>query len=216
MIDKDFADFFQHCLENTFRLKTSRFLEAPHGLSKNNFNRISLYSKKVCEYLKNTYQVSFKEESWRVPDTIKKADKSLMGVYLRGFADSQGSVGKRSIILASSNYEGLKEIKSLVDLFNIRSTLYKTEDGFIIGIYGRNSLETFNKEIGFTIKRKSEKLSKLLLSYKRLMMPSREIDAKMPEIINFLNDGNYKTTAAQKFGLHRLTIARRLKEMGVD
>ena len=211
VIDKDFADFFQYCLENTFRLETSRFLEPPHSLSKNYFYRVSLYSKKVCEYLKNNYKVSFKEGSWRIPDAIKKADKPLIGVYLRAFADSQGSVGKRSIVLASSNLEGLKEIKMLLDLFHIRSTLYSTEDGFIIGIYGRNSLELFSKEIGFTIKRKSEKLNKLLLSYKRLVMPSREIDAKMPEKISFLNEGNYKTTAAKKFGMHRLTIARRLK-----
>ena len=216
VIDKDFADYFQYCLENTFRLKTSRSLEAPHGLSNNNFHRVSLYSKKVREYLYKKYEVHFKEGSWRIPKAVKETNLNVIGSYLRGFADSQGSVGKRAIALASSNFEGMKEIKSLLDLFNIRSTLYKTEDGFIIAIYGRESLEIFNKEIGFAIKRKSEKLNNLLLSYKRLMVPSRIVDAKMPEIIRFLKEGNYKTLAAKKFGLHRLTITRRLKEMGVD
>ncbi len=212
VIDKDFADFFQHCLESTFRLKTSRFLEAPHGWSNNNFHRVSLYSKKVREYLIKTYNVSFKEESWRVPNIIKNSSKERMGFYLRGFADSQGSVGKRSVVLASSNMEGIKEIKLLIDLFGIRSTLYKTKDGFIIAIYGRKSLEIFDKEVGFSIKRKSDKLNKLLMSYKRNTTPRRVIDAKMPDIIKYLNEGNFKTDAARTFGVHSSTISRRLKE----
>jgi intein-encoded DNA endonuclease-like protein len=216
VIDKDFADFFQYCLESTFRLKTSRILEAPHALSKNYFYRVSLYSKKVCEYLRKTYNIDFKEDNWRVPNQIKNSDKDLIGVYLKGFADSQGSVGKRDLSMSSGNFIGLKEIKLLFDTFQIRSTFYQDKDCFKIAIYGRKSLEIFNEKIGFSLKRKADKLNRLLSSYKRNTIPRRVLDEKMPEIIKYLNEGNYKTNAARIFGVHRLTIARRLKVMGVD
>ncbi|MBS3160565.1 hypothetical protein J4213_02585 [Candidatus Woesearchaeota archaeon] len=214
VIDKDFADYFQFCLEKVFRLRTSNKLEGPSGLGKNPRYRVKLYSKKICEYLTKRYKVNFKEESWRIPEIIKESNEEIKGAYLSGFSDSQGHVSKREIILASKNVDGLKEIKCLLDSLDILFTL--SENKGIISIYGKNSFEIFNNKIGFATKRKADKLICIINSYKRNMTPKKIINNKMIEIIKYLKEGNTKLQASKIFGVHRLTISKKLKEMGVD
>ena len=131
-----------------------------------------LRSKRVVEDLLS-YTQSFKTFEWTVPEVIKLASKDIQSSFIRGFADSEGSVKNRhrnrELTLCSGNFEGLEGVRQmLLSTFGINSYYIKRKTSvFVIAISDYRSLEKFRNEIGFIIKRKQEKLEAGLAHYKR-------------------------------------------------
>ena len=131
-----------------------------------------LRSKLVVEDLLK-YASSYKTFEWEVPQEILSASKELQAQFVKGFADSEGSVKNRhrnrELTLCSGNFEGLEGIRQiLLSTFGINSHYTKRKTSvFVITISDYCSLETFQNEIGFIIKRKQEKLEAGLAYYKR-------------------------------------------------
>jgi hypothetical protein len=162
-VDKDFIDYFALCIKKVYCLNpVTKLLKWRKGDTQPHY-KVILYSKAACEDLLN-YEVSFREESWRVPNVIKNAPDEIKAKYLQGFADSQGCVSlDKAILLSSKNIEGLKEIKQLFNDLKIKTWYGKIG----LGITNRIFLNEFNEKVGFVIKRKQDRLINVLGSYIR-------------------------------------------------
>jgi intein-encoded DNA endonuclease-like protein len=99
---------------------------------------------------------------------LKKTDnKKIIGSYLKGCFDSDGSVDKnrnRIRFSDSKNYviHYLKKLKIKYTFNLLKRKNRKTL--FIIRIYGKDNLLNFHKYIGFSIKRKQKRLENLVFN----------------------------------------------------
>ncbi len=209
VIDKDFVIKFKACLERIYGLKCSFRKEIPSGWGNKSRYRVVLYSRNVVKDLEK-YGVGFKEGNWRIPDIIKKTSKNLKMEYISAFCDSQGSIGERRITTFSKNKQGLEEMKSLFEDVGLSVTLRKN----ILNIYGRNSLEFFYKNIGFSIKRKQDKLFCLIKNYKYYFTSSSEINLMIPDMVKYLNLGYSRRRVAKVLNISTMGIKNRI-EWGV-
>jgi intein-encoded DNA endonuclease-like protein len=212
-IDKDFANFFAFCLKKTYGLKPKIKVLKPRPTDTTTHYKVTLCSVAACEDLLR-YEVSYKEENWRVPKEIKEASEEIKCMYLRGIADSQGSVchsgSVRWIELSSKNTTGLKEIGDLLKELNIVDW-YIHKNG--LRITARRSLLLFAQKVGFTIERKRITLTNLLNSYKVWKTPEKETIKLMPEILRLKRSRSNSLEIAKKLGVHPSTIYNYLRKL---
>ena len=126
--------------------------------------RVLLSGRKLSSFFKD---IKTKTTEWEVPKFLFSSKKKIKENFLRGFADSEGSVGNRSICLCNRNKRGLREVKYLLDLVGLRKkniNLGKKK----LNIYHKKNLLIFKKRIGFSLERKNRKLEDVLNEYKNL------------------------------------------------
>jgi len=182
--DKEFADYFQSCLEKVYGLKGNR---SERVRVKKKHYIVTLVSKAVVEDLLG-YTFSFKSKEWKIPHQIKNSSRKIKAAFIKGFADSEGNVrfrrnGFGEIGLTSGNGNSLSSLQEmLLNDFGINSRfkIRKSKTVFVLYIGDYNSLVLFNINIGFVIKRKSYVLIMVLKSYKRgkLKIHSNEFKRK--------------------------------------
>lgn len=195
--DKEFADYFRYCLEQVYSVKPSFTIKQPPS---NNFcltpkpqHNIMLVSKLVATDLVK-YHPSYKTFEWTVPEQIIAASKDIQASFIRGFADSEGSVKNRhrnrEIILCSGNIQGLDDIrKMLLETFGINSYYNRRKNSvFVIAIGDYRSLDIFRNEIGFIIRSKQEKLEAGLAYYKRKGLRKYSLETKQ-RALEMLQEG---------------------------
>ena len=74
----------------------------------------------------------------------------------------------RRLVISSKNVQGLEELRNLLNDFGVKSWWVKSKNIIIgIRITDRKSLERFSTSIGFIVKRKKEKLERIMCSYKK-------------------------------------------------
>lgn len=107
--------------------------------------------------------------NWKIPKSILKLkNERVVCNFLRGFFDSEGTVGKRNIDIFSINSAGLLQIRDLLRKIGICEEFGKiTISKHRLSIYGRENMNLFLQKIGFSMERKEEKLYKLIDSYER-------------------------------------------------
>ncbi|MFZ2303808.1 MAG: ATP-dependent zinc metalloprotease FtsH [Minisyncoccia bacterium] len=103
-------------------------------------------------------------EGKRIPEWIRMAPKEYVTAYLRGLFDTDGCAEKRGNVNISSASESLiADIQMM--LLNVgivarsysRKKKYNGKNQFYLAIYG-DFVEQFQREVGFTIKRKQKVL----------------------------------------------------------
>ena len=144
-----------------------------------------------------SYISSFKTFEWRVPEKVKEASHDVQTMFIRGFADSEGSVKNRhrnrEITLSSGNPSGLSQIKDLLKNININSYILKRPNNVVnLYISDYNSLKIFSDVVGFTIKRKQNKLEAGLSRYKRKGIRKYSLGMKQLALDMLKNGYNYQ------------------------
>lgn len=94
----------------------------------------------------------------------------MLTAFLKGFGDSEGTIGERSIRFDSINKKGLEQVRGLLlklGFTHCKVSNFKTSC-YHLHIYHRQDLELFYNRVGFSIMKKQKKLRLLLRSYKRL------------------------------------------------
>jgi hypothetical protein len=209
VVDKDFANKFKFCLEKVYGHKCRENILEPTGFGINPRWGIRLYSKNVVKDLMR-YGVKFNEKNWSIPSIVKRASLDIKHSYVAGFADSQGSVHKREVLMFSQNGEGIKEFNTILLRMGLRSSIQERKDGYVLSIHSRNSLEYFHKNIEFSIDRKQNKLSKILSNYKRHCVPKELIDLLNPKIKNYLDRGYSQRKTARLLGISQNAVRNRI------
>jgi intein-encoded DNA endonuclease-like protein len=165
--DLEFATEFGRCLAKVLEKRPVK----PKYLNSMGRYDVTVDSKTLYELLKKPVDLD------RLKKYIEHCER-CMAAFLRGFADSEGSVDKRGYItISNTNYELLIYIKDLLKCLNIESTgpwpqrrqgktFYnpKTMKRYTYNkdcyyIYVKtNSIINFYKNISFTIGRKQRRL----------------------------------------------------------
>jgi len=109
--------------------------------------------------------------NWEIPKNITNNQKRL---WVRAFADGEGTVynknHNRYVAIDSINLNGLKEISTILQEWNIIHKIYGVKwnnyQSYRLRIYRKENLIKFNKLIGFTHPEKQQKLNETIYSYK--------------------------------------------------
>lgn len=164
--DKDFIDEYMRCMKIVYQVTPSltfrkRRKENWSDMWVARLNRLRIYED-LSPY-------HFGTKTWTVPKEIKKSqNEEVIGAFLRGFYDSEGSVsvGPRGITISvhSTNIKGLKDVNILVKKLGIATSKMKCDErglpkkSFYFTITHRRNFMNFISKIGFSIKRKEEKV----------------------------------------------------------
>ena len=160
--DEDFISRFAQCLEKVYSLKANYRYYA-----KRNTLILEYHSMLVAKNLRS--YGSFRTKTWAVPVCVMNSyDKELVGSFLRGLFDSDGSVGHYQVSLTSASLKGIEDVHTLLTRLDIKSKVRTDKRGYhSIYITGKTNIWKFKNLIGFTIKRKMERFSTMYRGYKR-------------------------------------------------
>lgn len=136
------------------------------------------YNKKRIEvacYISTIYNdlikyTSFGSREWRIPKEILFGNKSLKSEWIKAFCDAEAHVSKpnnknsnKEIVISSTNFSGLKQIKELLNQFNISSYINGPyERCYRLKISKYPNLVNFREHISFYHKDKLKKMNFLL------------------------------------------------------
>ncbi len=143
---------------------------------------------------------SFDSKSADFPCFIKTSDEEIKKAFLRAFFDDESHVRysppERKIELSLSNLSFLKEIKDLLEEFEINTTkIYsKLQRGFrsyYFYIYNFHNLKNYNDAIGFSHPKKLEEMSKIMANPGRKSYACGETCKK---ILGLLNEKLYTSS----------------------
>ncbi|MEK6904138.1 MAG: LAGLIDADG family homing endonuclease, partial [Nanoarchaeota archaeon] len=165
-------------------------LKVRYKINKEGLHQINLYSVDACRIV-NNFDLN----------EIPKLDRELQFIFLRGLFDSDGGVigknlnfrkeAKRWIHFSNNNALLIKIVRVIFDDMKIKYSISKRiHSGFgskkwqyEIKIYNLKGIFKYYKNIGFSIKRKQEKLKEVIDSYQhysyKTFKKAQELHKKM-------------------------------------
>ncbi|MBI2449074.1 hypothetical protein HYV49_02135 [Candidatus Pacearchaeota archaeon] len=156
--DEDFIDEFVRCFEKVYGLEYNYKYYKPKNTFVAQINS-EIISQDIIKY------GNFKTRSWEVPkEIIESKNEKIIGSYLKGFYDSEGSVSRCAITSSSINKDGLRNIALLLKKLGIETTLKSYGNGkyCVLYIFRKGRFKIFRERVGFTIKRKLNKIDETL------------------------------------------------------
>lgn len=220
--DREFVDYFSQCLAKLLKRK-----EAYPLFERNDNNGQSkMYGVRVASKL---FWSWLKE--WEVHKNVIESNPES---FLRGLYDSEGSICKYrekehlAIILANTKRELLELAKNLLKKLGIDSRIYAINDRrknhkicYRLVITSKDNLLLFYDKVGFTIKRKQQRLENLARTIRELRAygiddrrarwrPSGE---ELHEL--YWNKGLLQREIAKKCCVSVRTVRNRMKMLGI-
>ena len=122
-----------------------------------------IYGKEIRHFLNSIGLDNVKSNEKKVPDLIFKAPREIVTSFLQGLFDTDGTTTGRSVSFSTSSEELAFQVQQLLLNFGIISNrqkrLNKKYNTYSHQIYIlSNNVDIFNKEIGFRLTRKQNKL----------------------------------------------------------
>lgn len=159
--DEELLIQFENDIKKVYGLNTTHYFN-PSGFTKKPIKAVRLRSKLAYEDLLR-YATYFSKD-WKLKDEFLKSDKKIKREFIKALYDDEGSVKSRyELALYSINKEGLLQIQIMLKEFEINSRI-SSGYGLKRNVYAIiiSDFIKFNKEIGFNLKRKQEKLKNIL------------------------------------------------------
>jgi intein-encoded DNA endonuclease-like protein len=123
---------------------------------------------------------------------MEKASEEEKIMFIKGFYDSEGcsyANFPRAIYCSNTNSEFLLLIQQLLESINIASSLHKLKQKnpkhkicYHLMIHARWNILLFNEKVGFTIKRKQDKLTNMCNNYNKTIPYTSEQYYKVLEL----------------------------------
>lgn len=168
VIDEEFALEFKKALDDWSRMKAVLTLQKSKGVNRKPTYRVMFYSSQAIKFLKNFMDNRLNE--------ILIGDKEIQASFLRGLYDSEGCVmikNKKYCCLqfTNTNLKIINICEKLLKKFKIKFTRTKYvwnnhyKIRYDVRIYKIKSAKIFLNKIGFSIKRKQEKLKQIVNNY---------------------------------------------------
>jgi intein/homing endonuclease len=138
---------------------------------KNRYYRVCYYSMLLRSFLdKIGYNLDAKSDNKRIPWVIMQSPKRVVAAFLKGLFETDGCFeGNRVISFSTASKRLAQEVQLLLLNFGIVCRIrYRTNKKYNkvychINIIGSNSMNIFNKEIGFLSDRKQSLLNEYIL-----------------------------------------------------
>ena len=157
--DEELLKQFKSDIMSTYGLETKRFKNISGKTGKEismEFVRSKLAYEDLIKY------GPYKSDNWIIPEIIFNSQKELKRELIRTFADNEGSVCNNLIKIYSINLKGLKQVKKLIEEFDIGCRIKGgfgcKRNVFAIIISGKKNVIKYRDIIGFSLKRKQDKL----------------------------------------------------------
>lgn len=211
--DREFAEEFKKRVEEVTGLRCAPLrIIKPNNPNHRRRYKVQLNSVKFVQFL-DSFGVSFREKDWRVPSAIKQDSTKICSAYLRAFVDSQAWVETKSKVIGIcvKNLVGLKEVQELFEKLGMQMRFYLRKKACVMAIMGWKNLGIFATKIGFGIKRKQEKLIKILKSYKLYRTPTAQINKLVPQMTQLRTQGLSYAKIAKHFGISKPAVHKRLR-----
>ncbi|MGM0411275.1 MAG: anaerobic ribonucleoside-triphosphate reductase, partial [Bacillota bacterium] len=158
--DHEIIDFFTKTIEEKFELNT---YITKAGVSKTCLD-VNVNSKMLKEYLKHVGLKFGRGNEKEIPQIIYERNDKEIGALLRGLFDTDGSISLNNsnnpiITLTLKNRKLLQQVLELLMFLGIAAYYKSSRKKYgEIRIHGEKNIKLFKDKIGFSIKRKSERL----------------------------------------------------------
>ena len=150
--DKEFIEEFVRCFKEVYGLDYHYYYYKKRNTYISNIN-----SQIICNDLLS--HGKFRTKNWEVPEVILNTKSILVkSNFLRGLYDSDGYAAKYRVEITLLSSAAIESISRLLNQLSIQHRIYKNRKYTTLGIYKKTDRLIFKKLIGFTIKRKMEKL----------------------------------------------------------
>ncbi len=166
--NKKLHDIFCTLTKNLFDKESKPFNGADGRITS------KLHSVKISSEIHEKFGVPYgnKTKIFDIPRLIEESENESIGLFLRGFFDTDGHVAKtrKSVCLATSNLKVAKKIPLLLKRFGIETRLnVQKKDGknhlgpyYRLFVFGEDNLQKFQHNIGFGHPTKAKTLSSIL------------------------------------------------------
>ena len=165
-VDRDFAENFTRNFETEYKVKPKTI--------RNKNSLIAYTHSKIIWFDIRKYAI-LGSNKWLIKDELLNvSDQKIIVKLLQGIFDAEGFVFDGGVKLECINRKGLKQIKILLDKFEIKTTkickskhkadklINKDSEAYYVTIGQLPSIIKFGKMINFSIKRKKENLMELI------------------------------------------------------
>jgi len=150
--DEEFSKEFADCLNSIYCTKFSY----SYYMSRNSFV-LQANSEIICKDLLSCGE--FPTYSWMLHDNLVESfSPKEIASFLRGYFDSEGTVGAYLVGASSVNKKGLVLVEDLLGRLGIDSKVYSCKNAYSLVISRKSNLKKFKELVGFTIIRKAQKL----------------------------------------------------------
>ena len=160
VIDYDFASAFWDALKRWSGMNVTMNEVVPRKKTWRNQWTVRLYSNKAGKYLKE-YDIT----------KLQNAEEAVIAAFLRGFYDAEGGAyfnGKRvEVSVWNTDHALMKLVESLLYKVGIEKLYWCTDirrqtPCYRISLNSRKEIRTFATKVGFSIKRKNNKLESIV------------------------------------------------------
>lgn len=149
--DKDILKNYTNFFENRLGVKVNK---------KGKFDYAS-YGKYLREYFRQIGLEKLDASNQVIPQVILEAPKKIVASFIRGLFDTNGGISNSYIEFSTASEKLSKQVQIVLLNFGIISTRTKVKKHnkhyYKIYIFGKN-MDIFLKEIGFSCKRKQDRL----------------------------------------------------------
>lgn len=170
---------------------------------------------------------SYGTYDWRVPNWIVNGSKKIKSAYLQAFFDDEGGFAGCGIHGTSCNYEGLQQIRDMLNSLGIRGKIRERKGKQILSQVGlgkrsrawdilithQNNLRQFRDLVGFSLNYKQKPLKDYLKKVKSWDADKYSVAVKKKAIM-LCDKGNSKTSISRVLNIPRPTITRWISQSG--
>jgi excinuclease ABC subunit B len=161
-----------------------------------NKNDIAFHSKIFSNFLSCFGK---KAEEKKIPEFVFNLDNSQLSVLIRSIFDCDGWVENNSVHLGSVSKELVFDLKDLLLRYGITSRVRikkSMKPLYILNISGKNNIESFRREISFSLGYKKKKLMKI----------SKSKDNTNVDLIP--NSSHFFKSIRKRFKLYQIDVAK--------
>jgi stage V sporulation protein R len=217
--DREHADRFAALALRLFAIEARVYWDDRTANGKGGRWRVAFFSANVLDLLASLgVDLHAKARDKRVPDIILQSPKSVVSAFLRALFDCDGCATSNlyGVILSSFSAEIRRTVQLLLLNFGILSRTY----GPNLGISGR-STGIFEREIGFGLARKREKLRASIERHKQWKRfdPTDEvvsIEHDMADVYDITVESSHQYVANGMLHHNSLWHARIMREMDLS
>jgi len=164
--DRDFLDEFIKHFINVYGFSPKIYYRDRKNKKWSNIWVARVKRKLVYEDLA---RYNFGGNKWKVPNEVINSKEEIVCSFLKGFYDSEGSfiIGSRgaSLSIYSTSKKGIEEVKRLTEGIGIKvseikidSRPFRKNECYYFFITDRKSFRAFLNKMGFSIKRKQDRV----------------------------------------------------------
>ncbi len=176
-IEKDRITFFEQYrdLALSYQKKFSKLFEMDlsYRFRKNkNYHQIRFTSRPLVRLIQNEFPEIKKSLDSEIPQKILQSNNEIIASFLKGIFDAEGYVSTRKqVALGINNKRLVQQLQLALLRFSIIGSMHEYDNKvnihsnnprFTLDITEKKSLKLFKKFIGFTSKKKSEKLKSII------------------------------------------------------